>query len=194
MEEKRHACHARFPLDLRLIHLITAALVTFIFVLTSVIFVEGINHTTMLVVHAHQPIGILVLLFTLWRIVLRMKSHMCGLQGNAKYAAYTVEGLLYFCLLGMPITGFFMCSFGGYPIHAVFGLIPPFTAKNPELASLFKLIHNYMAGCFLALIGMHIAAALYHAVVLKDKVLRRIGFGDIEEALHRYLDEESEKH
>jgi cytochrome b561 len=74
----------------------------------------------------------------------------------------------------MPVTGFFMSRFGGFPIN-VFNLftIQPYE-KNLELARFLSEIHTITAFAFCGLIGLHIFAALYHHFVLKDNLLTRI--------------------
>jgi cytochrome b561 len=49
-------------------------------------------------------------------------------------------------------------------------------AKNPELAGIFKDIHEVSANAFIALLAAHLGAALYHHFILRDDTLRRMGY------------------
>ena len=52
--------------------------------------------------------------------------------------------------------------------------LPNLVRPDPALASLTKAIHIFMSWCLLALVTLHMAAALWHGFVLKDGVLRRM--------------------
>jgi cytochrome b561 len=40
-----------------------------------------------------------------------------------------------------------------------------------------RIAHGYLAAALAALIGLHIAAALYHQFALRDGLFRRVWFG-----------------
>jgi len=84
------------------------------------------------------------------------------------------HGLLYACMLLMPLTGIAVMVGNGYGL-TVFGvnLITKTEVETPWLSAIGSL-HSPIAWIFLALVLGHIAAALYHHVVRGDQTLRRM--------------------
>jgi cytochrome b561 len=119
-------------------------------------------------------IGDLVLLLTLVRIYFRKKDGEPA-PANAnpmlnKVAALT-HVLTNLTVIAVAITGF---------ITAVTsGVIDALKAGDPALIPDFhkvdaKEIHELFIGILLLLVVLHIAAALYHQLIVKDNLLRRI--------------------
>ena len=79
---------------------------------------------------------------------------------------------LYLLLLALPLCGYIAVSGKGMPISLMgFVDVPPLPVAE-GIAKGFKEIHEGLANALLALVGLHVAAALYHFVVLKDAVLQ----------------------
>lgn len=78
---------------------------------------------------------------------------------------------LYLLMVLLPICGYVAVSGKGLPINLL-GLvdIPPLPVSK-EMAKAFKEVHEGLGNALIGLVALHIAAALFHAVVLKDKVL-----------------------
>lgn len=78
---------------------------------------------------------------------------------------------LYLLMLTLPVCGYVAVSGKGLPINLL-GLleIPPLPVSK-ELAKAFKELHEGLANGLIALVAVHVAAAVFHAVLLKDKVL-----------------------
>jgi cytochrome b561 len=85
------------------------------------------------------------------------------------------HGLLYVCLIGMPVVGFAASQFTKYGV-TYFGLfkIPPMGPINPELRDFLQSIHHDLSYFFMGLIAIHVLAAMYHWFVLRDGVVRRM--------------------
>ena len=77
----------------------------------------------------------------------------------------------YLLMILLPICGYVAVSGKGLPI-ALLGLadIPPLPVSN-EVAKVFKELHETLGNVLIAFVALHVAAALFHALVLKDKVL-----------------------
>ena len=75
----------------------------------------------------------------------------------------------------MPLTGLLNAAASGHPV-GFFGLfaIPPFLPQDPRLSQIAVAIH--LAGQFVvyALVAIHIAAALTHRFVRRNRVLDRM--------------------
>ncbi len=105
----------------------------------------------------HVLVGVIILLLALWRLFLRFKHGVPALPASenkiASLVAKATHILFYVLLIGMPFSGAGAWFLG-----------------IEQLADLHALASNI----FLALIIIHILAALLHHFVLKTNVLRRI--------------------
>lgn len=128
---------------------------------------------------AHKAIGITVLVLTLarigWRLTHRAPAPLARMRRWQKIAAEAVHGLLYLLLLAMPLTGWALVS-GAYRRPMTwFGAFPlPFLPVSPATAGRADAAHGLLGWLMLALVAAHVAAALYHRLVLRDGVLGRM--------------------
>ena len=91
-------------------------------------------------------------------------------------AARAAHGLLYALMLAMPLSGFLGSVFSGYPIR-FFGLRLPSLAERWDGAKeLLSSIHQGSAIALMLLIALHVLAFLYHQLIVKDALLRRMGW------------------
>ena len=90
----------------------------------------------------------------------------------------SVQIALYFCLLAMPIVGWFGSSAGGDTVSFLGVLpLPVLTEPDPDLADQAFQIHATLGYVVLALLSLHIAGALRHHLLARDGVLRRMAMG-----------------
>jgi cytochrome b561 len=82
--------------------------------------------------------------------------------------------LFYFAGLGMAGSGIFMALQTGLPtiVFGSGGAVPADFWVFP-----IPTIHYLSSRLLMALIALHVAGALYHALILKDGLLRRMLFG-----------------
>lgn len=91
-------------------------------------------------------------------------------QRIAKFNEYA----LYTLLLAQPLSGLGNTLFHGRPF-AVFGWqVPALFAADKTISHVFESLHELGAWALLALIGLHAAAALFHALFLRDGVFQRM--------------------
>ncbi|KPF75590.1 cytochrome B [Brevundimonas sp. AAP58] len=135
--------------------------------------------TKALVLRLHAPLGVLVLLLTLarllwWALGDRKPRPKPGEPAwRVRLAKATHVGLI-FVTLGLAASGIALFALSGAaPI--VFGgppqALPDFWDFPPRYA------HAVLARGAAVLIALHVSAALYHHVVLKDRLLSRMGIG-----------------
>ena len=74
---------------------------------------------------------------------------------------------LYFLMAGLIITGISMASFASDPI-IVFGIDLAFAAHNQNTFFIIRGFHEFCTNAIIALIVIHILAALYHQFFAKD--------------------------
>lgn len=115
-------------------------------------------------------LGLLTVLRLVSRLLLKAPEHKmsAGMAMAAKVGHMALYGLLF----ALPVAGYIMVSGKGAPIDLL-GLITvqPLPVSK-ETAGTFKEIHEVLGNALVAMVGLHVAAAVYHAVVLKDKVLQ----------------------
>jgi cytochrome b561 len=123
----------------------------------------------------HKPLGIAILLLALIRLVLRLRYGAPPLPTNMpepmKLGAYLSHYAFYLLMIGMPLIGWAMLSAAAYPVVLYGGLhLPPILPLSDRLHTLLWDAHYYLAFAFFALILLHLAAALLHALIRRDGV------------------------
>jgi cytochrome b561 len=127
----------------------------------------------------HKGLGVLVLLTILLRLAWRLFNPPPPLPASVppvqRVAAGAVHVLLYAMLLAMPVSGYIRVVAGGFPIELLNALgVPPLLAKNVPLGDAASSVHVTLAFILIGLIGIHVAAALYHGIVRRDGVISRM--------------------
>ena len=81
---------------------------------------------------------------------------------------------LYACMIIMPLAGYVASNFSKYGVkffNAV--LLPPWGIEDPRIYEFFKGVHRVTSYVFVALIALHVLAAVRH-LVLRDGVFGRM--------------------
>lgn len=127
----------------------------------------------------HENIGFTLLPLTVWRLFHRIGHPPAPLPEDLpaimRLAAHANHAALYLALIFMPLIGLCATTAWGFPFKYL-GLIPipmPF-GKYEALAETFSQLHFWGAVALGLAILAHAGGALYHAVVRKDGVMRRM--------------------
>lgn len=129
----------------------------------------------------HKAAGILVLglgvLRVLWWLLDRDRPGHDSL-GWQHWLAVLVQWALILLGLAMPVSGWLLSSAAGRPI-GFFGLgeVPLLIDPDKALAGLFREAHGVMGLTLALLVGLHVAGALYHHLILGDGTLLRMAPG-----------------
>jgi len=119
-------------------------------------------------------IGVLVLIRLWWRLTHRPPALPASMPAWEVSAAKISHGLLYACLVVMPVVGFLASNFTKYGVK-YFGIqVGPFFAENQELRDALQEVHEIVAFVLLALIVVHVLAAFKHLLLDKDGVFQRM--------------------
>ena len=106
---------------------------------------------------AHVYVGIAILALALWRIALRLRRGAppphAGEPAVLRFAAAATHALLYLLLLALPLSG----------LAAWYGGIRPAAE-----------LHETLKPVLLAVVALHVAGALYQALVLRSGVVTRM--------------------
>ncbi len=126
----------------------------------------------------HAPIGIAIMVLTLgrigwWWFADRKPDPVDGMPTWQDWSARAVHLLFYVVILGMTASGigmFILSGAGAILFGGAEGQLPDFWSFKPRVP------HAIGARLMVALFVLHTGAALYHHLVKKDGLLRRIWF------------------
>jgi cytochrome b561 len=167
--------HDRFtPLQRALHWLMAVCILAMLFI--GVGMVSTVRPDYLSLVSIHKPLGIVILVLALIRLVVRLMRGAPPLPASMpepmKLAAHLSHLAFYLLMIGLPLIGWGMLSAADYPV-VVFGMhLPSILPHSNGLHTLLWNAHRVLALCFFALIVLHLAAALLHALVRRDGVFR----------------------
>lgn len=138
-------------------------------------------------VNLHKSIGLVIGALALtrlaWRLCHRPPTLPSSLSALEQRVAPIAHGLLYACLIGMPLAGYIASNHSRFGIR-FFGIpLAPWGADDPAVYRWFTGLHGVLAQVFAGLIALHVLAALKHALIDRDTVLQRM----LPAALARWL-------
>ncbi|MBI3367561.1 MAG: cytochrome b [Burkholderiales bacterium] len=137
-----------------------------------------ISPTRLKLYNWHKWAGITILLLSalrlLWRLTHRPPADIAMPAWQAKLA-HATHALLYALFFAIPLVGWAYTSAAGFPV-VWFGVLPlpDFVAPDRALAEAIKPWHGRLAYTLLALVLLHVAAALKHHFVDRDGLLDRM--------------------
>jgi cytochrome b561 len=127
----------------------------------------------------HKWLGVTIFIVALVRAAWRLTHAAPRLPASVprwqqRAAAYT-HGLMYVLLFAIPISGWLTSSASGVPV-VLFKVVPlpDLLEKDRLLAERLALVHASLNYALLALLALHVAAALKHHFYDRDEVLRRM--------------------
>jgi cytochrome b561 len=125
----------------------------------------------------HKSIGLTALLLMAIRLAWRATQRPPALPSMPAWqatAARINHGLLYVCLLVQPLSGYIGSAVSGYPVRYFGMLLPGWAPKSIPLKEMLSLVHLASSWILVAAITVHIAAALKHQFVDRDRLLQRM--------------------
>ncbi len=162
------------------LHWLTASVIGFLLITGTFVMshIDNANPDKVNNLKIHMIVGGLALFLTLARIIWRGKSQQpAHLKTNnviLDKAGIAAHYILNITALIIAISGVGLAVLSGLPDIVFFG-----NGSLPE--SFFdyfpRFVHGISTKVMFALIGLHILAALYHSVVVKDSPFRRVWFG-----------------
>lgn len=136
----------------------------------------------------HKSIGLTVLVLSLarvlWRLVNPVPPLPADMNAALKFLARTTQFLLYFLIVAIPLSGWLMVSASrtGLPTPYFFLFdwpnLPVFDALDlagkRAAHEQWETVHAVLAWSAIVLVPMHIAGALYHQFIRRDRVLKQM--------------------
>ncbi|MBI3728668.1 MAG: cytochrome b [Burkholderiales bacterium] len=159
-----------------LFHWLSAFLVTGLWVVGQTIdfFPKGTPRMTVRSLHISFGIllGVVLILRLIWRRTsgTRLPAADPGMLGKL---AVGIHHLLYLLMVAIVIIGVAAVWIRGDNLFNLY-TVPAFDPANKELRHNVVELHGLLANILLALAAFHAAAALWHGLVKKDGVLRRM--------------------
>jgi cytochrome b561 len=132
-----------------------------------------------LLLSLHRTTGVLTLTIVVGRLTWRRYfAYVPALPANMptiqQFVAKANEYCLYILLVAMPITGLARVLLRGQPFDLLIWRVPALIEPHPSIRALFAEAHEAGATALMALIALHVGAALYHQLVLRDDVPQRM--------------------
>lgn len=124
----------------------------------------------------HRHFGLFVLMLFFVRVIFRVRAGKLPHEGSTgrlvRWLATATHLALYGLLLVLPLIGWALSNAEGKPVHLFGVTLPALVATDEDLADSLLTWHQDVAWVLLALVSLHVAAALFHHFVLRDGVLR----------------------
>jgi cytochrome b561 len=159
------------------LHWLSALLVAAIF--GAILYREGLDDGDQrkFWLDIHRSAGLVILALVLFRAGARLRL---GREPVVKttpllHRLSTLGQLfLYLAMIALPLLGWAQSSARARHFKLFDVPMPSLLSHNPDQADMLGEAHEVIAWAFLALIGLHFLAALYHHFWRKDGVLRSI--------------------
>lgn len=120
-------------------------------------------------------LGLLILARLGWRLTHAPPPLPATMPAWQRTAARTSHFLLYACMLVMPLAGYTASNFSKFGVNffnAV--LLPPWGINDRAIYGFLNGLHVGTSYVFVALIAIHVLAALKHLLVDRDGVFQRM--------------------
>jgi cytochrome b561 len=130
-------------------------------------------------VSIHRPLGVAIWILVVIRFVNRQLTAIPPLPATMSRAerlgAWGGEMAMYGLMFLLPLVGWAMLSAARYPI-VLFGTVhlPFIVPHNAMLYALLRKAHTVLAYLFFLAILGHIAAVLFHTLVVRDGMFQRM--------------------
>ena len=130
------------------------------------------------VLDLHKSVGTLVLALVMLRLLWRLGNPVApaaSLTPLEKWLSHVTHWVLYAIMLLIPLSGYLFASAEGQRLDFFgwFTLASPM-ATDRAVSRPLEFVHKTGQYAICAVVGLHVAAALYHHFVKRDGVLRRM--------------------
>ncbi|MCO7054835.1 cytochrome b [Pseudomonas juntendi] len=163
----------------RALHWLMAVLIlAMLFIGVTMVADLSLRHPVL--ISLHKATGLALLVLVVLRIGVRLAVPHPPLPADLptvqRWAARTSHLALYGLMLAMPLLGWAMLSAGDYP--RPLGL-PAIAPHNLQLYAVLRQAHGWAGYLLFATVLVHVGAALMHAWVRRDGVLRSMWPGSL---------------
>jgi cytochrome b561 len=126
----------------------------------------------------HASIGISILILSALRLVWRL-THPVAPESSLlrwqRLSSEAVHWLLYALVLVATFSGWLFASFRGWSISFFYLVpLPMLASDNAAAGRTIDGLHQAVEWALLIIIGIHVAAALAHIFIYRDRVMKRM--------------------
>ena len=127
----------------------------------------------------HKSLGMTILFLVIlrigWRVIKGSPPYRTQLDRFSRLAASGTHAALYVLMLFLPVVGYVLSTAADRPV-SLFGLytFPRLFGPDKDLAKAAENAHVTGAWILIAVIALHIAAALWHQFFKRDEVMARM--------------------
>lgn len=170
-----YGTETRYGSPAQLLHWLTAILVLIAFIVSTggpESRVYGAANAANL--QLHETLGLSVFVLVLVRLVWRFFDRSPPdppMPGWMALASRFSHWALYALLLLVPLTALLGTQFGGHAVMTYFGSFGPVVGASQAGAQLAEM-HGVLGDAIMWLAGLHAAAAIYHHLFRRDRVLK----------------------
>jgi cytochrome b561 len=126
----------------------------------------------------HVSFGMTILVLIVLRLIWRLTHPVAPESSLPRWQHLTSEGvhwLLYALVLATTLTGWLFASLRGWTISYFFTFPLPMLAQaNPQGVRVTDGWHQATEWALLVVIGVHVAAALAHIFIYRDRIMQRM--------------------
>lgn len=173
---------ANYTVTARILHWVVAGMVVLQFLLASR--AESADESgsalrQLILLSNHKSVGVtifaLVLLRLVWRAINAPPALPASISSWQKSVSRVSHWSLYALLVLMPLTGWLMSSASAYSVSwfKLFQL-PDLVAPDPNLKETLRSVHDLLSKLLLAMVTLHIIAALKHRFIDEDGIMARM--------------------
>src|SRR5258707_6711975 len=168
---------SQFAVLSRLLHWTMAAMVLTMLCIGVAMVASLANYHAL--VSIHRPLGIAILILVVVRFVNRLLNPAPSLPATMsrveRLAATASEFTMYGLMFALPLVGWGMLSAARYPI-VLFGSLhlPNILPHNVMLYAVLRKAHTILAYLFFLTFIAHFGAILFHTLIVRDGILKRM--------------------
>jgi cytochrome b561 len=126
----------------------------------------------------HVSFGIVLLIHIVLRFAWRLAHPVApesSLPPWQRLSSEAVHWLLYALALATTLTGWLFSSFRGWSISFFYlAPMPMLASENAAAGKAFDGLHQAMEWTLLVVIGIHVAAAMVHMFIYRDRIMQRM--------------------
>jgi cytochrome b561 len=126
----------------------------------------------------HVSFGMLILALIVLRLAWRLAHPVVpesSLPPWQRLSSEAVHWLLYVLVLATTVTGWLFASFRGWSMSFFYlAPLPMLASDNAAAGKTMDGLHQVMEWTLLVVIGIHVAAAMAHIFIYRDRIIRRM--------------------
>ena len=167
----------RFAWSSRILHWVMALMIiSMLFIGVSMVASLADYHR---LISIDRPLGIAILVLAVVRMANRVwkppPPFLATMSPLERLAATWSERLMYALMVVLPLVGWGMLSAARYPVVLCGSLhLPPILPQSTWLYTWLRRAHTVLAYAFFVTFMAHLAAVLFHTVVLRDGLILRM--------------------